>query len=106
MPARASSDATAHLLRKVDAPSMPCRSSTSKGVDNASEVSGDPTNMGGSTLSIYANGSGHEGSVLKGSANTNGQPKDAADMAVLAESGCGKLDGIGVVVRFTNRSPK
>jgi hypothetical protein len=45
-----------------------------EGVDDASEVSGDPTNMGGSALSIYANGSGREGAVSKGSVNANGEP--------------------------------
>jgi len=67
-----------------------------EGVDDASEVSGDPTNMTSSAMSIYANGSGREGSVSKGSVNANGEPKDAAD---LAESGCGELDNVGVIVR-------
>ncbi len=42
------------------------------------------------------NGLGHEGAVLKGLVNTNGEPKDTTDMV---ESGCGELDNVGVVVR-------
>ena len=67
-----------------------------EGMDDGSGVSGDPTNMGGSALSIYVNGSGCEEEVLKGSVNVNGEPKDVTDTA---ESGCSELDDIGVIVR-------
>jgi hypothetical protein len=59
--------------------------------------------MGGSALSIYANGSGREGAVSKGSVNANGEPKDAAD---IAESGCGELDDVGVVARVDQPYPE
>jgi hypothetical protein len=52
--------------------------------------------MGGSALSIYANGSGSEGAVSKGSARAN---SDAEGTAELAGSECGVLDGSGVVAK-------
>ncbi len=67
-----------------------------KGMDDRSGVSGDPTNMGGSALSIYANGSGCEREVLKGLVNMNSEPKDVTDTA---ESGCSKLNDIEAIAR-------
>jgi hypothetical protein len=50
--------------------------------------------IGDSALSIYANGSGSEGAVSKGSANG-----DAEGAAELAESECGVCGGSGVVAK-------
>src|SRR6267154_2799262 len=52
--------------------------------------------IGGSALSIYANGSGSEGAVSKGSAHANGSVEGTAK---LAESECGVCDGSGVVAK-------
>jgi hypothetical protein len=56
-------------------------------VDDPNWVSRDPVNMDGSASSIYA----------------KGELKDAADMA---ESGCGELNDIGVVVRVNQPFPE
>ena len=50
--------------------------------------------MGDSALSMYANGSGREGAVSKGSAHANG---DVGGGAETAESECGERDNSGVV---------
>jgi hypothetical protein len=61
-----------------------------------SEVGGETPIMGDSALSMYANGSGREGAVSKGSAHANGE---AGGMAETAESECGERDESGVVPR-------
>jgi len=70
---------------------------------DASGVGGETPNTGGSALSIYANGSGREGPVSKGSVNENGEPWGAADMA---ESKFDGLDDTGVVARVDQGVPE
>jgi hypothetical protein len=52
--------------------------------------------MGDSALSMYANGSGREGAVSKGSAHANGDVGGGAETAE-SESECGERDKSGVV---------
>ena len=63
---------------------------------NASGVGEETPNMGGSALSMYANGSGREGPVSKGSVDANGELWGPTDMA---ESKFDGLDDAGVVAR-------
>lgn len=68
---------------------------------NASGVGSDTPDMGGSALSIYANGSGRVGAVSKVSVHANGEPASPADTA---ESGCDVPDVAGVVARVDQPS--
>lgn len=68
-----------------------------------SGVGGKTPNTGGSALSIYANGSGREGPVSKGSVNANGELWGAADMA---ESKFDGLNDAGVVARVDQGVPE
>ena len=63
---------------------------------DASGEGSDTPDMGGSALSIYANGSGQVGAVSKVSVHANGAPTGPADTA---ESECGEPDVAGFVGR-------
>jgi hypothetical protein len=69
---------------------------------DASGVGGDTPDMGGSALSIYANGSGRVGAVSKVSVHAKGERAGPTDMA---ESECGELDVAGVVARVDQPCP-